>query len=240
MRGFCVSRVLQIAVVCGLMACDRPDSPSAQQDDFNPALLEQTVPEFSTGDFQEVQNQQKTVRDTVGTLIVDRVDGIVKQILFRPAVLLSPEDFVNQYLPVTADNQVIKEPYLFRERLPICRQYYKGVPVEEGTWFFEYHDGLLDRVYGWFVPIDDLDVAPGVSDDNARKIVENYLKESVVGEDKRFYLSVMSFPVDGQLVPRLVYVYKYDIWENHEYVYVDAKTGRLLYHLRFHGDYPYY
>lgn len=98
----------------------------------------------------------------------------------------------------------------------------------------------LQRPCGWFEPIDDLDVTPNISEANAKKIVESFRKLSVEGESKRFYLAVMSFPVDGEMVPRLVYVYKYDPWEEHDYVYVDAKTGRLLYHLLYHGDYPYY
>ena len=46
-------------------------------------------------------------------------------------------------------------------------------------------------------------------------------------------------PVGGIMVPRLVWAYKHDEWEYHDYVYVDAKTGRLLYRITCIGDYPY-
>ena len=88
--------------------------------------------------------------------------------------------------------------------------------------------------------MDNLDVTPLVSEENAKRIVESYIKDTVEGEDKSFYLSIMEFPADTTLEPRLVYVYKYDPWEYHNYIYVDAKTGRVLYQITCSGDKPYY
>ena len=45
----------------------------------------------------------------------------------------------------------------------------------------------------------------------------------------------MSFPDK----PRLVYVYKYQVWEEGEFIYLDAQTGRLLYHIGYKGGAPY-
>ena len=91
---------------------------------------------------------------------------------------------------------------------------------------------------GNFIPIDNLNVYPAVNYATAKKIIENYIHDSVEGESKRFYLSIMSFPENGELKPRLVYVYKRQVWGEGEFVYVDAQTGRLLYYLGYEGGSP--
>jgi hypothetical protein len=244
MRLFRVRIILIVVVFCGLMACGNMDDASLVQDDFDPALLEQTEPEFSNYDFEEIENNYEFVVDTVGTWKISRVNGVIIRIRYgypsSPAAHETPEAFFNECLPLTADNQMIKDPEKYRTHT-VYRLYYKGLPVEKCTWFVDFkNDGTMYNISGWFEPINNLDVTPNISEANAKKIVENYRKVSVEGENKRFYLAVMSFPVNGEMVPRLVYVYKYDPWEEHDYVYVDAKTGRLLYHLPYHGDYPYY
>lgn len=72
MRMYKIRLLLLIAVICGLMACDNMDEASPQEDDFDPALLEQTEPEYSYRDFEEIENNYEFVVDTVGTWKISR------------------------------------------------------------------------------------------------------------------------------------------------------------------------
>lgn len=222
-----------------LIACssddDSLDDPVLNE--IDPALLEQTTTEFSYSDF-EAENLYIRSTITNGTWVIHKLNGIVSEIYYglqpSPESPHSPEDFFKDNLPLSADDKMIKQGEF------IYRQYYKDIPVERGKWEFSFSGDVVSLASGHFVVINNLDVVPLISEENAKRIVASYIKDSVEGEDKQFYLAVMEFPAETTWEPRLVYVYKHDPWERHNYVYIDAKTGRLLYQITCFGDKPYY
>lgn len=216
-----------------------------EADDGLISRLGDNEPEFELNDFQTIQmNEEKS---TNGTWNITKVNGVLSQIFFfnegidpapSPASPQTEEEFFNTFLPVTADNRMNFYDRDYRDD-PIYRQFYKGIPVEQGWWHISFLNGIMQGGYGRFIPIDDLNVYPAVNYATAKKIVENRIHDSAEGESKRLYLSIMSFPENGELKPRLVYVYKRQVWEEGEYLYVDAQTGRLLYHIGYEGGAPY-
>ena len=200
-------------------------------------------PEFTYKDFDAVTQAQEIEEITNGTWLITKVNGLIHLIIFYsegtdsiplPASPKTTEDFFKEFLPLTADNQMMFVENDYRGD-PHYKQYYKGVPVEEGWWHISFLDGIMQSSYGKFIPIEELDANPSINMATAKKIVENYIKDIVDGEDKNFYLTIMSFPENGKWKPRLVYVYKHQKWEEGELVYVDAQTGRLLYHSKYIG-----
>jgi hypothetical protein len=211
---------------------------------IDPALFEQTTTEFTRRDF-EAEGLFVWTESTVGTWTVRKLNGVVSYVDYgltpSPEPPKTAEEFFSTYLPEideyydkgSSDYHMREETWQNRT---IYRQYYGGFPVEQATWEFEYNDGVMRRASGHFVVIRNL-VTPSISWEDAMKIVENYIQKPV--DDHHFYAAIMEFPVGGVLVPRMVYVYKYDTSDFHDYIYVDAKTGRLLYRITCTGDYPY-
>lgn len=205
-----------------------------------------TTPEFTYQDFDAISYDFEET--TNGTWKISKVNGIIRNIIFcsqgvdpapSPAPPKTTEDFFSEFLPVTADNQMVFYDRDYRND-PHYFQFYKGVPVEQGYWhFYLYEDGTIQSASGTFIPIGELDVNPAVNMATAKKIVKNYIHDSIEGEGKRIYLSIMSFPENGELKPRLVYVYKRQVWEEGDFIYVDAQTGQLLYHIAYFGGSPY-
>ena len=233
-----IGMMFMLMALVGMTACDKEENSvdNPVQDEIDPALLEQTTPEFTSSDFRDDLYVWTT--STNGTWVIHKLNGIVGDINYgwepSPEPPHTAEDFFKDNLPLTADDEMKKDG------LYGYRQYYKGIPVERGTWGFSFNGDVIYSAVGHFSVIHNLDVTPLISEENAKRIVESYIKDSVEGEDKCFYLSIMEFPAETTLEPRLVYVYKYDPWEYHNYVYVDAKTGRLLYQITCSGDKPYY
>ena len=214
------------------------------QDTIDPALLEQTTPEF-TDYYEDFRHEfYKLTTTTNGTWTITWLNGFIFTLIYgqnpSPEPHQSPEAFFDEYLPLTDDDEMVRDPKWNRYHQARYRQLYKGLPVEEGEYIFLYNDNGIYRVNGRFIPINNLDIIPAISEETAKKIVEYYIQEPVEGKDKRFYLAVMEFPVEETVAPRLVYVYKYDPWDEQNYVYVDGKTGRLLYQIKMHGEKPYY
>ena len=211
------------------------------QDEIDPELLQQTTPVYSYIDFDYIEGHYERTTTTNGTWEITMLNGMLNQIIYgsspSPDPPHSPEDFFKDNLSLTEDNVMIMDRW--QSGALVYKQYYKGLRVERGIWVFCYAGDEIHRTFGHFVPINYLDIVPLISEENAKKIVENYIKESVEGKDKYFYLAIMEFPGEQTLVPYLVYVYKYDPWGEHNYVYVDAKTGYLLYEIRNHGAKPY-
>lgn len=233
-----IGMAVMLLALISMTACNNDNDPvdNPLEDEFDPALLEQTAPEFTSSDFRDDLYVWTT--STNGTWVIHKLNGIVGDINYgwepSPEPPHTAEDFFKDNLPLTADDEMKKDG------LYGYRQYYKGIPVERGTWGFSFNGDVIYSAVGHFSVIHNLDVTPLISEENAKRIVESYIKDSVEGEDKCFYLSIMEFPAETTLEPRLVYVYKYDPWEYHNYVYVDAKTGRLLYQITCSGDKPYY
>ena len=250
-RTFFGMMVMLLALV-GMTACSNDDDPldNPMQGEIDPALLEQTTPEFSQSDFESIyESFYEWTTSTNGTWTITKLNGIVCSIVYwgygqeehSPEPPKTAEVFFKDNLPMTDDDKMAEADGWHSSRYSqYYWQYYKGIKVERGFWEILFTDGLIASASGYFVVINNLDIAPLISEENAKKIVASYIKESVDGKDKCFYLAIMEFPAETKLEPRLVYVYKYDPWEYHNYVYVDAKTGRLLYQIKCTGGKPYY
>ena len=238
-----IGMILMLMTLVGMTACDKEENSvdNPVQDEIDPALLEQTAPEFTKSDF-EAENLYIRSTITNGTWVIHKLNGIVSEIYYglqpSPEPPHGPEDFFKDNLPLSADDEMKRDGWY--SGILMYRQFYKGIPVEQCTWNFRLNGDMMDWAFGRFAVINSLDVVPLISEDYAKRIVASYIKDSVEGEDKQFYLAVMEFPAETTWEPRLVYVYKHDPWERHNYVYVDAKTGRLLYQILFSGDKPYY
>lgn len=212
---------------------------------IDPALFEQTTTEFTANDFEAKDLFVWTV-STVGTWTVRKLNGVVSHVDYgltpSPEPPKTAEEFFSTYLPLIDEYYGgYYDPYYMKkdtwQNRTIYRQYYAGIPVEQATWEFEYNGGVMRQASGHFVVIDDIPVTASISWEDAKKIVENYIHKPVDG--MCIDIALMEFPVGGIMVPRLVWAYKHDEWEYHDYVYVDAKTGRLLYRITCKGDYPY-
>ena len=236
------SRLLWI--VCGLLVlagCAAEIDNAVSNE--NGIELEQTTTEFTTSDVLAGKYYNWTSSD-VGTWHIQKMNGLIGQINYGynpdPEPPKSPEEFFKDNMPMTNDDEMKEDEWLYNGTVLLYRQYYKGIPVEQGTMGFWFSNNTISMAAGHFVVIDNLDVVPIVSEIVAKIIVENFIKDSVEGEYKRFYLAIMEFPGGETLVPRLVYVYKHDLSDWHNYVYVDAKTGRLLYQKVYsNGEEPY-
>ncbi len=235
-----------LMIVIGMSGC----SSEEDDGDYDKNLVRKwanTEPAFSDKDFMAISSDSEET--TNGTWIVKKVNGILHQIIFfTEGIDLAPspespkttEEFFNEFLPVTSDNQMVFYDRDYRND-PHYFQYYKGIPVLEGWWHISYLNNVMQGAYGNFVPIGELDVNPAVNLATAKKIVEDYIHQDVDGEGRRTFLTIMSFPENGKLKPRLVYVYgrRANMSMEGEYVFVDAQTGQLLYHLSYGGGNPF-
>ena len=235
-----------LTLATGMISCGSEENDG----DYDKDLVRKwanTEPAFTYEDFMGISSDSEET--TNGTWIVKKVNDILHQIIFftegtdlapSPESPKTTDEFFNEFLPVTSDNQMVFYDRDYRND-PHYLQYYKGIPVLEGWWHISYLNNVMQGAYGNFVPIGELDVNPAVNLATAKKIIENYINQDVDGEEKRTFLTIMSFPESGKLKPRLVYVY--ERWANMsmegEYVFVDAQTGQLLYHLSYGGGNPF-
>ena len=245
MKKNCISWMFAVLMlVVGMSGC----SSEEDDGDYDKNLVRKwanTEPAFSDKDFMAISSDSEET--TNGTWIVKKVNGILHQIIFfTEGIDLAPspespkttEEFFNKFLPVTSDNQMVFYERDYRND-PHYFQYYKGIPVLEGWWHISYLNNVIAGAYGNFVPIGELDVNPAVNLATAKKIIENYINQSVDGEGKRTLLTIMSFPENGKLKPRLAYVYLRMANMEGEFVFVDAQTGQLLHHRQYWGGSPF-
>lgn len=242
----------QTVFLCSIELCEGMSGCSSEENDgdYDKNLVRKwanTEPTFTYEDFMAISSNSEET--TNGTWIVKKANGVLHQIIFftegtdlapSPESPKTTEEFFNEFLPVTSDNQMVFYDRDYRND-PHYFQYYKGIPVLEGWWHISYLNNVMQGAYGNFVPIGELDVNPAVNLATAKKIVEDYIHQDVDGEGRRTFLTIMSFPENGKLKPRLVYVYgrRANMSMEGEYVFVDAQTGQLLYHLSYGGGNPF-
>lgn len=209
----------------------------------DPELLEQTEPEFSNEEYNPIAVHYDWSETTNGTWTIATATnavGIVMHIKYgsnpSPEPPHSAEEFFKQNLPLTNLDEFRKDKDDYGD-YQLYRQYYKYEPLEMCTWLIKFDGNRISEAYGRFLPIKNLVVQARVSWRDAKKIVENYLQEPIDG--MLLNPAIMEFPDGEGTAPRMVYVYKKHDNDKYDYVYVDAKTGRLLYHLKTAGDKPY-
>ena len=122
------------------------------------------------------------------------------------------------------------------------QQFYKGIKVEFSTYSLHLKDGELTSINGSYLPIDDINISPTVSENNALEIAKkvsegtkfvwelpNFLGNKYnrpIGE-----LVILPFDVNGKNVPQLAY--KFDIYSvkpklARANIYISATTGAVL------------
>ena len=236
---------IMLMMVIGMSSCSSDEDNGYDKDLVS--KWANTKPAFTINDFMAISSDSEET--TNGTWKVRKVNGVIYQITFftegtdlapSPESPKTTDEFFNEFLPVTSDNQMVFYERDYRND-PHYFQYYKGIPVLEGWWHISYLNNVIQGAYGNFVPIGELDVNPAVNLATAKKIVEDYIHQDVDGEGRRTFLTIMSFPENGKLKPRLVYVYgrRANMSMEGEYVFVDAQTGQLLYHLSYWGGNPF-
>ena len=242
-KNFLLWMGVVLMMVIGMSSCS-----SEEDNGYDKDLVRKwanTEPAFTYNDFEVVSSDLEET--TNGTWTVRKVNGVIFQIIFfsegtdlapSPESPKTTEEFFNEFLPVTSDNQMVFYDRDYRND-PHYFQYYKGIPVLEGWWHINYLNNVIAGAYGNFVPIGELDVNPAVNLATAKKIIENYINQSVDGEGKRTLLTIMSFPENGKLKPRLAYVYLRMGNMEGEFVFVDAQTGQLLHHRQYCGGSPF-
>ena len=138
--------MLMLMALVGMTACDKEESSvdDPVQDEIDPALLEQTAPEFSKSDF-EAENLFVWTTSTNGTWTIAKLNGIVGNINYglepSPEPPKTAEDFFKDNLPMTADDEMRKDG---GNDSWTYRQYYKGILVERGKWEFHFN-GVISR-----------------------------------------------------------------------------------------------
>jgi len=142
----------------------------------------------------------------------------------------SAELFFKDNLPLTTDNAL-----MFRHSLKNAQtnyieyaQLYKGMEVYRCGYICNYdQNDVLKNIEGAFVPIDNLDINPKISQDNAKHIIANYLH--LDNTDISVQLQITPFYYKGKIDVRLTYRYDnwYGCWAHYE-CFVDAHSGEML------------
>lgn len=161
--------------------------------------------------------------------------NIILKIDFEPSLSLSPEQLMSpeqnlaNYLPLSADNGLhfngsLKNAYI---NYASFLQFYKGIMVWNCGMIFNLdQDDTLINAKGRFIPINDLDVHPAISEDKAKRILKSALH---IDSDIPISLHVVPFFVDGKVDVRLAYLF--EEYEGGFIVYrtiVDAHTEEIL------------
>ena len=177
--------------------------------------------------------------ETVGDWHLKRLnDGTVVEATFsnsqNPPV--SAEEFFSEYLPLTDDNKLVfSESNTYGEEVKVYTQQYKGKDVDISYRCYYTVDGkALQRLVGYFMPIDHLDVNPKISKVLAARIGEAFLKKKCSqgseGSEQLTDPQIKVYIKDGRRFAHLVYtLYSQTRGEVSWYSCdIDAHTGRIL------------
>jgi len=172
------------------------------------------------------------VTTTIEGKTITTCGGIITMIEFNPPITFSYKRFFAEYFPITEDNllqqtQSSNAGY-FGDSVSSTyySQLYKKVKVW-GSGFYCYFDknNNLEKITGSFIPLDDVDVQPTISEVQAKTI----LRYALLTEwSINVYLFVVPFFVDGKLDARLAYMYETPPTYGPAWIFVDAHTGELL------------
>ena len=176
-----------------------------------------------------------TVGITVDGRTVTSYGNIITQMTFNPPVSLSPEQLspsstiLADYLPQSEDNLLKFNGSLKNSQINYVSflQYYKDIMVWRCSYVcYLNQDDALEKAEGMFVPIEDLNVHPVVSEDYAKAILRNALHTD---DDIPLTLVIVPFFADGKVDVHLAY--ELEEWEGcfaHYSTFVDAHTGEIL------------
>ena len=142
----------------------------------------------------------------------------------------SAELFFKNNMPLSTDN-VLKFSHSLKNSSTNYKhfdQLYKGMQVYRCGYICNYDNkDVLKSIEGAFVPIDNLDINPTISQDQAMDIIVKYLHLN--GSEIPVQLQITPFYKNGIIDVRLTYVYSnwYGCWAHYE-CYIDAHSGEML------------
>ena len=142
----------------------------------------------------------------------------------------SAELFFKNNMPLSTDN-VLKFSHSLKNSSTNYKhfdQLYKGMQVNRCGYTCNYDENdVLKSIEGAFVPIDDLDINPTISRDQAKHIIVKYLH--LDDSEIPLQLQITPFYTNGIIDVRLTYVYEnwYGCFARYE-CYIDAHSGEML------------
>jgi len=142
----------------------------------------------------------------------------------------SAELFFKDKMPLSVDN-VLKFSHSLKNALTNYKhfdQLYKGIQVNRCGYVCNYDENdVLKSIEGAFVPIDDLDVNPTISKEQAKYIIVKYLHLN--DSEIPIQLQITPFYTNGIIDVRLTYVYGNCVGCFAYYeCFVDAHSGEIL------------
>ncbi len=183
-------------------------------------------------------------QSVVDRTIIDKDSrGIIESVQFSKKDISLPIPssaavYFKNYLKVpSADIEFREIPHYSKDRETKHEhfdQYYKGVLVEGAGYNFHYKHGDMFHAHGHYVPIQDINVKPGITVEKARDIFIAY-KKIPANAVKNFISNLIIKEISDKTnienpVPKLVYrIYLLaDHTNNNEVGFIDAHTGALL------------
>lgn len=142
----------------------------------------------------------------------------------------SAELFFKDNMPLSAYN-VLKFSHSLKNASTNYQQFnqlYKGIQVNRCGYTCNYDkNDVLKSIEGAFVPIDNLDINPTISQDQAKDVIVKYLHLN--DSEIPVQLLITPFYTNGIIDVRLTYVYGnwYGCWAYYE-CFVDAHSGEML------------
>ena len=175
-------------------------------------------------------SDEDKVVSTQGSWTITTYANMITKVEFNSNPPSSAEQFFKDEMPSTTDN-VLKFIHSLKNSSTNYKQFdqlYKGMKVNRCGYVCNYdHKDVLKSIEGAFVPIDDLDVNPTISQDQAKHIIVNnlHLEDSEIP----LQLQITPFYKNGIIDVRLTYVYSnwYGCFAYFE-CFVDAHSGEML------------
>jgi len=148
-------------------------------------------------------------------------------------------DFFNQILEATEDDQfklIKKRQNRTGYIIEIYAQYYKNIPVKRAKYSLHFYDGKLYKATGQYVKIENLDIVPSISPDEAMKRFAEFqnipLSEIKNYESKLLIVEIKTIK-DGDIFiePKLAYeiiLISNNHPKNTEIGFVEVHTGEII------------
>ena len=196
---------------------------SSDDGDIFPKECKYTSTNIRPSKDDEVVNNQ-------GSWTVTTYANMIMKVEFNSESPSSAESFFKDNIPLTANN-ALKFRHSLKNAQTNYKEYaqlYKGMEVYRCGYTCNYdQNDVLKSIEGAFVPIDNLDINPQITQDNAKHIIAKYLH--LDNSEIPVQLQVTPFYYKGQIDVRLTYRYDnwYGCWSHHE-CFVDAHSGEML------------
>ena len=175
-------------------------------------------------------SKDEEVVSTQGSWTITTYANMITKAEFNSNPPSSEDSFFKDNTPLTTDN-VLKFSDSFKNTSTNYKKYdqlYKGMQVNR-CGYICYYDNMdvLKSIEGAFVPIDDLDVNPRISQKEATQIIVKHLH--LDNSEIPLRLQITPFYSNGIIDVRLTYLYEnwYGCFSHYE-CFIDAHSGEIL------------